>query len=234
MKKVIFILGALILTCGLAMAQYNDAKTCQIGKKNVIKVEQIGHENEVRMHQYGFENWARVMQKGHGNEVKSMQRGTDHGLIVKQFGVHNEVDIKQGRRWWLCGPCNEGLFIKVIQKGFFNEADIDQEGKGSEIYVEQISKKYKKGRCHKNNEVDLEQTWGCVKICCDKLWGCSDNLMDVYQEGMNLYVEATQEGRGNKLFTEQYGYGHDIETYQLGIRNKATIIQKNFKKPCHR
>lgn len=234
MKKVIFILGALILTCGLAMAQYNESKTCQIGKKNVIKVEQVGHRNDVRMHQLGFWNLAKVYQEGHGNWAKTMQRGTDHEVIVKQYGVHNEAEIKQGRRRWLCGPCNEGLFAKVVQKGHFNEADIYQKGSESEIFVKQVSKKYKKGRCHKSNTVDLEQTWGCVKLCCKKIGGCKGNVMDVFQKGMNLDVWALQEGAYNKLYTEQYGYGHEISAYQLGRGNKATIVQMNGYKPCHR
>lgn len=226
MKRLLFILGAIVLTSGLALAQHNDAKTCQIGKKNRIKVEQIGHQNEVRMHQLGFRNWARVLQEGHANEVKTKQRGTRHGIVVIQKGKHNEVDIKQGRRWWLCGPCNTGLFAKVVQKGYHNEADIEQSGSGSEIYVKQITK-----NLHGHgggNTVDLEQKRGFKKLCrriC--VGGCSDNLMDVYQKGRGNDVWALQEGAENELYTKQYGKHHEIGAYQLGEGNKATIIQRD-------
>jgi len=230
MKKVIFILGALILTCGITLAQYNESKTCQIGFKNGIKVAQIGHKNDVKIHQLGFWNFAKVCQVGAVNDAFIMQRGTDHTAIIKQFGVHNDAKIKQGRRWWLCGWCNEGLFAEVVQKGFFNEANITQYGTESEIFVEQISKKHHHGRhhgCYENNLVDLEQTWGCVKLCCKRIGGCKGNFMDVYQKGNNLKVWALQEGAYNKLYTKQYGYGHEIKAYQLGRGNKACIVQMN-------
>ncbi len=208
MKKVIFILGVLVLTVSMTMAQ---GQRGWWKGQNVTNYDQIGWDNSLTVTQIGTLNVTDINQIG--------RRQT---AIVTQNGAWNHANIIQGKN--LCGWCASDNMAMVTQLNVGNTANIFQFGKNGLITVTQQGGHF----LPTGNVVNLIQDFGAL-YCCP--WfndmGCEGNVMTVNQDGFNLKVNAQQFGSFNTLMVNQSGFGHSVNGMQYGFRNNANITQMN-------
>lgn len=235
MKKVILILGVVLLTASITFAQRcmpcwktNEVEFTQKGYHNGLEVDQLGAWNEAEINQRGWCNWAEIEQIHYGNKADIDQFGRDQVGKIFQNGLCNKAYINQGREWlwWIpgeCLPCSEGNYAEIQQYWVGNYAKINQYAKNGYAKVIQIGKGFKKSY----NKVRLTQEYGCIRLCCFwKYKGCDANGADIYQKGRCNEVDMIQKGNYNYVNISQMGYGNYVNGYQLGEGNYAKVTQK--------
>jgi hypothetical protein len=133
MKRVLFVMFALVLMSSFAYGQSNESTVSQVGDGNYATVTQSGNSNEANVTQYGT-NTSLVNQSGEDNDA-TVTMGEDgspvnnsdtpswrYGAFIDQIGQENKagINIHKGDGTYQSGGNSNGA--RIEQYGNRNQA----------------------------------------------------------------------------------------------------------------
>lgn len=156
-------------------------------------------------------------------------------VYLDQFGVGNDfVSTQDGTNFI------GSMATPFVQGGFFNEADINQEGDGNIVGGGGLGGVAIEFGIF--NDIVINQV-GTGNVIIDIIHGGFDNDLDLSQDGDGNIIDiplqigafndmvVSQEGSNNYYTAVQAGFGNLIEAVQVGADNTIDIRQGTFAFP---
>lgn len=258
MKKTIFILTLLLPFCFL-FAQ-PDADSDQIGINNSVIVDQNGNLNYSRVLTYGNDNTPSfVTQTGHGvndsyvyqgsfldaadgntarvtQDNTALKLGDNNYSKIDQNGDYNDATVHQIAVESMYGAPRTS---NIYQHGYDNTADVFQEGKSLNSYINQTETgSYNTGLVNQQgarSDANIRQTgdWNTADVQQEGLRNTADidqlgyNGTAKQYQGKAEYMSSGTETKYNeaKILQTVNVNGGLAEQYQEGRQNYANIHQ---------
>lgn len=223
MKKLSFILAALLLSTGVIFAQSNVSVIAESGDFQKATIVQDGILNVSHVDQANLKNTAIVTQSNHNLLYNTLSD-------VNQSGQNNLATVEQISNGTLTGTNAIGtLKALVIQSGNENEAlqvqgphnqqgisDAEIVQGGNNNYASQHQLKY--GNVAKINQSGSSNTAKQAQ----------DALLLPEEEGSYQTALIDQSGNLNKATQQQDGWANIVQAYQSGSGNTSTQVQADY------
>ncbi len=178
-------------------------------------INHAGDDNDSYIGQtYVTDSKASIYQGGNDNKAGIEQKyGSHMTASIEGSGNSNNAWIDQSYGHKLVATIDQGKSYKskatVVQTGYDTNADIYQNGKFNEVYVQQHG--------------DL---FGNVKA---KVWQTGDsNKANINQFGNNLLATVSQPGYKNEAYVKQFGSHLVAPVHQSGSKGLAVVNQVSY------
>jgi hypothetical protein len=223
MKKLSFILGAIVLSLGVAFAQSNVSIITESGNGQKATVGQDGILNVSHINQATLENTAFVTQINHNALYNTLSD-------IDQSGKNNLSKVEQTSNGTLTGANAIGTLKALVnQSGDRNEAlqvqgPHNQQGiskaeiyqSGNDNYASQHQLKY-------GNQARIEQAGSG-----NTAEQAQDALLLPDEDGSYQTALINQSGNYNTATQKQDGWANDAQAYQSGSHNTSTQVQADY------
>ncbi len=214
MRKVILIIGMLLCSSSMLMAQASTTTVSSTGNDNDVDIEQVGKAQTADVLQDGDENDVDVFQEG---EEDASHGVGDQSTAILQDGYRNKADVKMQQ----LGSGGKTINISTVEQlGNDNEVDQDLYAPGSNSG----QRAYATQDGNRNFGRQNIYTGHTETLTLEQMG--NDNRSEQFADGGHITAEVYQTGNNNdadqSIAGSNWGYsGALVRITQLGNDNDA-------------